>query len=111
MIAFDVLWIYCSGFVLILVVSSWVLIREKLGTRMNQQRYSTIVMITSVVLTTLIMILPLGIIAVASPSDFEMVIQQLASEYIYFGGLLLVYILISTVGGWQYAKLYPLNEE
>jgi ABC-type dipeptide/oligopeptide/nickel transport system permease subunit len=104
-------WIYCSSFVIFLVVLSWVLVREKLRNRMSQRRYSALLISLSAVISTLVMILPLGIIAVTNPSDFETVIQQLASEFQFYGGLLLLYILIATIAGWQFAKLYPLNEE
>ena len=108
---FNTLWTYCSGFVVFLVVLSWYLVHEKLGNRMSQRRYSAILMSLSAVIMTLVMFLPLGIIAMTNPSDFEMVIQQLASEFLFYGGFLLLYFLIATIGGWQFAKLYPLNEE
>ncbi|MFW9809675.1 MAG: hypothetical protein ACFFE6_09870 [Candidatus Thorarchaeota archaeon] len=100
------LWGYCSGFLYVLVVLSWEFIRRKLGPKLNQREYSILIIVISVVLPPLVMILWIILVLTTNPSD----LNQIISDSLFYGGILMVYILISAIVGWQYSKLYPVNE-
>ncbi len=107
---FITLWIYCSGFVYVLVVLSWEFIRRKLGHKMNQRKYSILIIVLSVLLPPLVMILPIVIISITDPIDLGIVINQILSDFLFYGGVLTAYILITVIVGWQYSRLYPVND-
>ena len=103
---FIVLSMYYSGFLYVLVILSWEFIRRKLGPKMNQRKYSTLIVVIGAVLPPLVMILLIALVSISNPSGLE----QIISDFLFYGGLLTAYILITAVGGWQYSKSYPVND-
>lgn len=103
---FIVLSMYYSGFLYALVILSWEFIRRKLGPNMNQRKYSTLIVVIGVVLPPLLMILLIALVSISNPSD----LVQIISDFPFYGGLLIAYILITAIGGWQYSKLYPVKD-
>jgi hypothetical protein len=110
LVEFIDLWLLFSGFVVMVLVLSWHLMHKRTGRTMTQRRYSATIMVLSAVTTPLVMLLPLGVMAVNHPSSVAAFVGYLIAERLFYFVYLLLYVLVAVTGGWVFARLYPSGE-